>query len=54
MTNSNVHDVIRIGRACSAAVSEEIGARMRTELAGEHDPLPQRLVTLMNAIQTKD
>lgn len=54
MTNSNVHEVIRIGSACSAAIREEIGARMRFELACEHDPLPQHLVTLMNAIRTND
>jgi hypothetical protein len=55
MTSSNVHNVIRINRACSdAAIREEIGVRMRIELAGEHDPLPQRLVTLMDAIRIND
>ena len=46
----NVH----IGRVCSAAICEEIGVRLRIELAGEHGPLPQHLVTLLAAIRTKD
>jgi len=54
MMSSNAHDVVRIDRACSAAIREEIGDRMRSEFAGGRDPLPQRLVTLMNAIRTND
>jgi hypothetical protein len=54
MTNSNLRDVSRIGSICSAAIREEIGVRMRIEMAREHEQLPQRLVALLDTIRTND
>jgi hypothetical protein len=53
MESPDVNNV-RIGRTCCAAICEEIGVRLRIALAGEHRPLPQHLVTLLDAIRTKD
>lgn len=47
-------DAIQIDPVCSAAIYEEIGARLRIRLAGEHDRLPQQLITLMDAIRSND
>jgi hypothetical protein len=46
MIGPDVRNVIQIDRACSAAICEEIGARLRIRLAGE--------ITLMNAIRLND
>lgn len=54
MISPEVRNAIQIDRACSAAICEEIGARLRIRLAGEHDRLPQHLITLMDAIRTND
>jgi hypothetical protein len=45
---------VRIDRACSAAIREEIGIRLRIELAGERGPLPQHLLALLDAIRAND
>jgi hypothetical protein len=50
----DVCNVIHIDRACSAAICEEIGARLRIRLAGEPERLPQHLITLMNVIRMRD
>jgi hypothetical protein len=54
MTSSEARNSIQIDSACSAAICEEIGVRLRIRLAGEHDRLPQHLTTLMDAIRTND
>jgi hypothetical protein len=54
MISPEARNAIQIDRACSAAICEEIGARLRIRLAGEQDRLPQRLITLMDAIRTND
>ncbi|HEX2653646.1 MAG TPA: hypothetical protein VHN11_08350 [Xanthobacteraceae bacterium] len=54
MTNLEARNAIQIGRVCSAAICEEIGARLRIRLAGERDRLPQHLITLMDAMRTND
>lgn len=54
MTNSEDRNSIQIDSACSAAICEEIGVRLRIRLAGEHDRLPQHLITLMDAFRTND
>jgi hypothetical protein len=53
MISPEARNAIRIDRACSAAICEEIGARLRISLAGEH-LLPQHLITLIDAIRTND
>ena len=53
MTNPEARNAIQIDRACSAEICQEIGARLRIRL-GEHDRLPQHLITLMDAIRTND
>jgi hypothetical protein len=54
MIDSKARNAIQIDRACSAAICEEIGVRLRIQLAGEHDRLPQHLITLMDAMRTND
>ena len=54
MTSSEARNSIQVDSACSAAICEEIGARLRIRLAGEHDRLPQHLITLMEAVRTND
>jgi hypothetical protein len=54
MFSPEARNEIQIDRACSAAICEEIGARLRIRLAGDHDRLPQHLITLMDAIRTND
>jgi hypothetical protein len=54
MIGPDVRNVIQIDRACSAAICEEIGDRLRIRLAREHERLPQHLITLMNAIRMND
>jgi hypothetical protein len=54
MTSPEARNAEQIDRACSAAICEEIGARLRIRLAGKHDRLPQHLITLMYAIRTND
>ena len=54
MISPEARNAIQIDRACSAAICEEIGVRLRISLAGEHDRLPQHLITLMDAIRTND
>ena len=54
MISPEARDAIQIDRVCSAAICEEIGARLRIKLACEHDRLPQHLITLMDAIRTND
>ena len=54
MIRPEARNAIQIDRVCSAAICEEIGARLRIRLAGEHDRLPQHLTTLMEAIRTND
>ena len=54
MIDPKARNAIQIDRACSAAICEEIGVRLRIRLAGEHDRLPQHLITLMDAMRTND
>ena len=54
MISPEARNAIHIDRVCSAAICEEIGARLRIKLACEHDRLPQHLITLMDAIRTND
>ena len=54
MISPEARNAIQIDRVCSAAICEEIGARLRIRLAGEHDRLPQHLIKLMDAIRTND
>jgi hypothetical protein len=54
MTNSEARNAIQIDRACSAAICEQIGARLRNGMAVEHDRLPPNLTTLMDAIRAND
>ena len=54
MISPEARNAIQIDRVCSAAICEEIGARLRIRLAGEQDRLPQHLITLMDAIRTND
>jgi len=54
MTGPDVRNVIQIDRVCNAAICEEIGARLRIRLAGEHERLPQHLITLMNVIRMNE
>jgi hypothetical protein len=54
MISPEARNAIQIDRACSAAICEEIGVRLRIGLAAEHDRLPQHLTTLMDAIRTND
>src|SRR4051794_18416859 len=46
MTRRDVHNAIRVDRACGTAISG-IGVRLRINLAGEHDRLPQHLISLI-------
>ena len=39
MISPEARNAIQIDRVCSAAICEEIGARLRIRLAGEHDRL---------------
>jgi hypothetical protein len=54
MISPEARNAIQIDRAFSAAICEEIGVGLRIRLAGQHDRLPQHLVTLMDAIRTND
>jgi hypothetical protein len=54
MTGPDVRSTNRLDRACSAAICEKIGVRLRIRLAGEHERLPQHLITLTNAIRMND
>ena len=54
MISLEARNAIQIDRACSAALCEEIGVRLRIRLAGAHEQLPQHLITLMDAIRTND
>jgi hypothetical protein len=54
MISPEARNAVQIDRVCSAAICEEIGARLRIRLAGEHDRLSQHLITLMDAIRTND
>ena len=54
MISPEARNAIQIDRMCSAAICEEIGARLRIRLAGEPDRLPQHLIMLMDAIRTND
>jgi hypothetical protein len=54
MITPEARNSIQIDRACSAAICEEIGVRLRIRLAGQHDRLPQHLITLLGALRTKD
>ena len=54
MISPEARNAIQIDRVCSAAICEEIGARLRIRLAGEHDRLPQHLITLIAAIRAID
>ena len=54
MISPEACNAIQIDRVCSAAICEEIGARLRIRLEGEHDRLPQHLITLMEAVRTND
>lgn len=54
MISPEARNAIQINSAYSAAICEEIGARLRIRLAGEQDRLPQHLITLMDAIRTND
>jgi hypothetical protein len=54
MNSPEARNAIQIDRACSAAICEEIGVRLRIRLADQHDRLPQHLTTLMDALRTKD
>jgi hypothetical protein len=54
MNSPEARNAIHIDRACSAAICEEIGVRLRISLAGEPDRLPLRLIKLMDAIRTND
>jgi hypothetical protein len=54
MNSPEARNAIQIDRACSAAICEEIGVRLRIRLAGQHDRLPQHLTALMDALRTKD
>ena len=54
MISPEARNSIQVDSACSAAICEEIGARLRIRLAGEHDRLPQQLITLMDAIRSND
>ena len=54
MISPEARNSIQVDSACSAAICEEIGARLRIRLAGEHDRLPQHLITMMDAIRTND
>jgi hypothetical protein len=53
MTSPEALNSIQIDSARSAAICEEIGVRLRIRLAGEHDRLPQHLITLMDALRTQ-
>jgi hypothetical protein len=53
MTSRDARNAFQIDRACSSAICQEIGARLRIRL-GELDRLPQHLITLMDAIRTND
>jgi hypothetical protein len=48
MANSAVRNDIQIDRACSAAICEEIGDRMRIKLAAEPNRLPQHMMMLVD------
>lgn len=48
MTTPAVRNDIRIDRACSAAICEEIGDRLRIELASEPNRLPQHVMMLVD------
>jgi len=54
MISPEARNAIQIDSACSAAICEEIGVRLRIGLAGEHGRLPQHLITLMDALRTND
>jgi hypothetical protein len=54
MISPEARNAIQIDAVYSAAICEEIGARLRVRLAGEHDRLPQHLITLMEAMRIND
>ena len=54
MNSLDARNAIQMDRICRAAICEEIGARLRIRLAGEHDRLPQHLITLMDAMRIND
>lgn len=48
MASPDLRNAIRIDRGSASAISDEIGYRLRIKLAGELEPLPQHLVTLID------
>jgi hypothetical protein len=54
MTNPAVRSGVRIERVFSAAICAEIGYRLRAELSGESDPLPQHMTMLVEQMAQTD
>jgi len=54
MTSPAVRNDTQIGRAVSAAICEEIGDRLRRELAGESEPLPRYMAMLVEQMARRD
>jgi len=48
MTTPALPNEIQIDRACSAAICEEIGDRLRIRLGAEPNRLPQDMLTLVD------
>jgi hypothetical protein len=54
MTSPAVRNDNRIARVCSAAIREEMGDRLRIELSGVSDPLPQHMTMLVKQMALSD
>jgi hypothetical protein len=51
VTRPAVRNDIQIDRACSIAISEEIGGRLRIALTSEPNRLPQRMTMLVEELR---
>jgi hypothetical protein len=54
MTSPAVRNDVRIERVFSAAICAEIGYRLRVELSGESDPLPQHMTMQVEQMALTD
>jgi hypothetical protein len=54
MSSPVIRTDIQIAQVCSAAICEEIGDRLRINLAGEHDRLPHHMTMLVEELAQSD
>ncbi len=54
MSSPIIRNDTKIAHVCSVAICEEIGDRLRIDLAGEHDRLPHHMMMLVEELAQSD